>query len=192
MQRACNQEYLLMTEAEFLSRIQACLDKAGDDTLLAVVGWRRQFMRPKGLELSAATLDRLSTERPITVRERDGHSTLANTRALQMAKIDGKTADPPGGSISRDKDGYATGILEDGAQGLIGKDDGPKGSKDPAAGAANGFHLQVAGVAGRHGDDEARSLVHDGARVAFLILAALVTLAREPEHPINGKGYPID
>ncbi|MCY1646620.1 amidohydrolase [Caulobacter sp. SL161] len=122
-QRACNLDYLPLTEAEFLERIQACLDKAkaGDDDILVVGGWYRQFMRPKGVNPTAATLDRLRTKRPVVVRNRDGHSILLNSRALALAEIDDKTPNPPGGKIVRDGAGRATGILEDGAGDLIGR-----------------------------------------------------------------------
>ncbi len=122
-QRACNLDYLPLTEAEFLGRIQTCLDnaKAGDDDILVVGGWYRQFMRPKGVNPTAATLDNLRTKRPVIVRNRDGHSILLNSRALALAGIDDKTPNPPGGKIVRDGGGRATGILEDGAGDLIGR-----------------------------------------------------------------------
>ena len=65
-------------------------------------------------------LDSLDTARPIIVNSLDGHIALVNSRALQLAGITDSTPDPPDGEIDRDKNGHATGILYDGAIGLVG------------------------------------------------------------------------
>lgn len=124
MLRSCNLEYQPLTEAEFLGRIQTCLDQdqnAGPDGFLRVVGWYRQYMLPQGTDATRDTLDKLRTRRPIIVVNRDGHSQLVNSRALGMAGIDDRTPNPPGGSITRDSKGRATGILEDGAAALVAR-----------------------------------------------------------------------
>ena len=64
-------------------------------------------------------LDGLDTARPILVRSLDGHIALANTRAIDMAGITDDTPDPPDGEIDRDENGHATGLLYDGAIGLV-------------------------------------------------------------------------
>ena len=60
-------------------------------------------------------LDALKTSRPIIVRSSFGHTVLANSRALALAKITKDTSDPLGGKIWRDADGNPTGLLEDAA-----------------------------------------------------------------------------
>lgn len=120
--RSCNLEYRSLTEAEFLSRIQACLDSSPDapaDEFLQVDGWYRQYMRPKGIDPSRDTLDKLNTRRPIMVANRDRHSYLVNSRALEFAGVTDSTPNPAGGSIARDSNGRATGILEDAAADLV-------------------------------------------------------------------------
>jgi predicted amidohydrolase YtcJ len=72
-------------------------------------------MRPAGVKTSRATLDVLKTTRPIIVRSSFGHTVLANTRALGLAKITASTPDPIGGKIWRDAAGEPTGVLEDAA-----------------------------------------------------------------------------
>lgn len=122
MIRACNLNYQPLTEAQFLAGIQTCLDadgNAGPDDILQVRGWYRQFMRPKGFDASRETLDKLKTNRPVLVVNRDGHSSLANSRALDLAGITDQTPNPPGGTIIRDANGRATGILEDAAAHLV-------------------------------------------------------------------------
>ncbi|TFW17068.1 amidohydrolase [Duganella callida] len=117
----CSLNYEKLTVAEFQSRIQACLDndkKSGPDRWMIVVNWFQQGMQPDGVEMTAATLDALKTERPIIVRSSFGHSALLNSRGIQTAKIERATPDPAGGKITRDDKGNATGLLEDAAQDL--------------------------------------------------------------------------
>ena len=117
----CNLQYASLTVAQFQARIQKCLDDdknadAGD--FLLVVNWYRQAMQPPGTDATKATLDALSTQRPILVSSSDGHSSLLNSQALQVAGITAATPDPPTGRIDRDASGEPTGILEDSAQRL--------------------------------------------------------------------------
>jgi predicted amidohydrolase YtcJ len=121
--RTCSLEYLPLTREQFLQRIQRCLDESdgGPDDFLLVTGWYRQFMQPPGADADAALLDQLKTTRPIIVANRDGHQQLVNSRALQIAGITDETPNPPGGSIDRDANGKATGILQDAAAQLVRK-----------------------------------------------------------------------
>jgi len=117
----CSLNYDKLTVAEFQSRIQGCLDrdsKAAPERWMVVVNWFQQGMLPDGVATSAATLDALNTARPIIVRSSFGHSALLNSRGMALAGITRDTADPPGGKITRDAAGQATGLLEDAAQDL--------------------------------------------------------------------------
>lgn len=110
--------YESLTVAEVQQRVQACLDKTKSqehDGWLEVVSWFQESMRPAGVKTSRATLDVLKTSRPIIVRSSFGHTVLANSRALALAKITKATPDPLGGKIWRDADGNPTGLLEDSA-----------------------------------------------------------------------------
>ena len=114
----CSLNYAPLTVAELQQRIQACLDRAAaerPEAWLEVVSWFQESMRPAGVKTSRATLDALKTTRPIIVRSSFGHTVLANTRALELAKITASTPDPVGGKIWRDPGGQPTGLLEDGA-----------------------------------------------------------------------------
>ncbi|MFA9215968.1 MAG: amidohydrolase [Sphingomonadaceae bacterium] len=118
----CNLNYEALTVPQFQARIQACADQDKDPKQwLFVVNWFQQSMLPAGVETSRATLDALRTERPVAVRNSFGHSTLASTKALQLAGITRELADPVAGKIVRDASGDATGILEDAAMELIEK-----------------------------------------------------------------------
>ncbi len=116
----CNLEYAALTTQQFQARIQKCLDDddAGATEFLRVVNWYRQAMVPAGTDATKADLDALKTERPIIVSSSDGHTTLVNSKALQVAGITATTPDPPSGRIDHGADGEPTGILEDAAGGL--------------------------------------------------------------------------
>jgi predicted amidohydrolase YtcJ len=114
----CSLNYESLTIAELQQRVQACLDhdtSKDPDAWLEVVSWFQESMRPAGVKTSRATLDALKTNRPILLRSSFGHTVLANTRALELAKITANTPDPIGGKIWRDASGEPSGLLEDAA-----------------------------------------------------------------------------
>ena len=114
----CSLNYESLTISELQQGVQVCLDRDGSrgaDDWLEIVGWFQENMRPAGVKTSRATLDALKTSRPIIVRSSFGHTVLANTRALKLAKITAATPDPLGGKIWRDEAGEPTGLLEDSA-----------------------------------------------------------------------------
>jgi predicted amidohydrolase YtcJ len=67
---------------------------------------------------TAADLDRVTGDRPVLMRSRDGHSRWLNTAALRAAKIRKDTAAPEGGAIFRDANGSPTGVLQERANEL--------------------------------------------------------------------------
>ena len=66
-------------------------------------------------------IDSLTPDTPVFVTRLDGHMSLANSRALDLAGVRRETPDPPGGAIVRDARGRPTGILKDAAQALVGR-----------------------------------------------------------------------
>jgi predicted amidohydrolase YtcJ len=114
----CNLNYESLTLEEFERRVQACLGQTRSkepDGWLEVVNWFQESMRPAGVKASRAALDVLNSKRPIIVRSSFGHTVLANSRALALAKITAATPDPLGGKIWHDAAGEPTGLLEDAA-----------------------------------------------------------------------------
>jgi predicted amidohydrolase YtcJ len=114
----CNLNYESLTVDELRHRVQACLDATAakePDEWLEVVNWFQETMRPAGVQTSRATLDALHTRRPIIVLSSQGHTGLANTRALALARITASTVDPVGGKLWRDAAGEPTGLLEEAA-----------------------------------------------------------------------------
>ena len=64
-------------------------------------------------------LDAVFPDRPVVIRDRDGHQALANSRALALAGVTRDTVDPADGRIEREPDGSPTGLLKEGAAGLV-------------------------------------------------------------------------
>lgn len=64
-------------------------------------------------------LDRLVPDRPVYLRNRDGHGAWVNTAALAAAGIGAATGDPASGRIERRPDGSPQGTLQEGAMGLM-------------------------------------------------------------------------
>jgi predicted amidohydrolase YtcJ len=118
----CSLNYESLTVAEMQQRVQSCLDQTRQqepDGWLEVVSWFQESMRPAGVKTSRAVLDALKTSRPIIVRSSFGHTMLANSRALALAKVTRDTPDPLGGKIWREADGAPNGVLEDAAHAVF-------------------------------------------------------------------------
>jgi len=136
--RKCSLDYLPLTIPQMQAKIQACLDagKAQEPNgWLEVVNWFQEAMLPAGVTTSRQTLDALLTRRPILVSSSFGHTSLVNSRAMEIAGLTGQTADPLGGKITRDAAGNPTGLLDDAAQDLVA-DKLPKPTPDDDVQAA--------------------------------------------------------
>lgn len=104
--------------AEALRRLRAHLKK-----LPRGKGW----VRGRGLDVNSwktgwphrHDLDRIVSDRPVAIFAHDEHSLWANSRALEIGRVDRHTPDPPGGRIARDSDGDPTGILFETAYRLV-------------------------------------------------------------------------
>jgi len=71
--------------------------------------------------LTAADLDKVSTEHPVMVRHRGGHTTFYNHKALAMAGITDATSNPPGGTFDKGPDGTLSGRVTDRANAVFAK-----------------------------------------------------------------------
>jgi len=67
-----------------------------------------------------ASLDAVSPNNPVLLTHASGHAAFANGKALELAGVTGKTPNPPGGEILKDKSGNPTGLLRERASGLVG------------------------------------------------------------------------
>ncbi|MEV0316405.1 amidohydrolase [Nonomuraea fuscirosea] len=64
-------------------------------------------------------LDPVSGDHPVILRDFSGHMLAVNSKVLQLAGITRNTVPPPGGVIEKDDAGEPTGVLREGAQGLV-------------------------------------------------------------------------
>src|SRR5450631_2856104 len=64
-------------------------------------------------------IDVMTNGHPAIFVRVDGHIAIANTAALKAAGVTAQTAAPEGGKIDHDSQGEPTGILREGAQGLV-------------------------------------------------------------------------
>ena len=69
--------------------------------------------------LTRRDLDLVSTEHPVCVHHRGGHTSFYNTKALEMAGITKVTPDVPGGTYDKDANGELNGRVTDRARGVI-------------------------------------------------------------------------
>ena len=69
--------------------------------------------------LTARDLDGVSPDNPVVLTQTTGHYVVANSVALKLAGVTKETKDPPNGTIDRNADGTPTGLLREGAAGLV-------------------------------------------------------------------------
>ena len=92
-----------------------------------------------GRHPTRADLDRASTNHPIIVSHSSGHQSVCNSLALALAKVTRDTPDPPGGKFVRDKEGEATGLLQERAAAIV-RAAGPARVDAPAEETLAGYH----------------------------------------------------
>jgi len=81
-------------------------------------GWDEGKLAERRL-ITARDLDAVVPDRPVWLSQTMGHYGVANSAALRLAKIGPDTPDPAGGTIDRDAEGNATGVLKETAQELV-------------------------------------------------------------------------
>jgi predicted amidohydrolase YtcJ len=126
-------------------------------------------------------LDRLVPDRPAYLRSLDGHSAWVNSRALKLAGITAKTPDPDGGRIERDpKTGEPSGVLHEGASGLVGKLVPDSTAEDYAQGLKAGLEMArrfgITSIIEASAGDEELKAFSDLDRAGGLTLRVLASL----------------
>jgi predicted amidohydrolase YtcJ len=72
-------------------------------------------------QLNVHDLDQVSTEHPVVVHHRGGHTSFYNSKALELANINKDTPNPPGGTYDRDATGELNGRVTDRARSVFEK-----------------------------------------------------------------------
>jgi len=106
--------------AEIQKRVKTYADAHPEEKWILGMGWTYPTFGPSALP-DKKFLDQVVPDRPVFLRAFDGHSSWANSKALEMAGITRDTPDPPNGRIMRDAKGEATGALQESANDLIAR-----------------------------------------------------------------------
>src|SRR4029079_18379419 len=92
------------TNLRTVREIQAAIKKKADDTPPGFWGPGFQFDDTKlDRPLTRKDLDEATTEHPVSVAHRGGHTNFYNTKAFELAGITKDTPDPEDGRFFRDK-----------------------------------------------------------------------------------------
>ena len=125
-----SKQILDLTEAESFADIVAQVAVAADGADEGVWIFGRGWHQDKWVEQEAETVDgvplnrslnRVSPDNPVLLGHASGHAAFANDAALAAAGIEEATPDPAGGTILRDENGRATGLLRETAQRLVSR-----------------------------------------------------------------------
>ena len=107
------------TVEDIQQRISAWAGANPESPWIVGRGWDDETF-PGGLP-TRQQLDALVSDRPAYLMSSDGRMAWVNSAALKLAKINRRTANPPGGVIVKDSNGEPTGVLEETAIALVGK-----------------------------------------------------------------------
>src|SRR6266404_4035576 len=109
------------TREDFLAKVKARVAQTGHGKWITGRGWIETFWKPPMFP-TRNDLDVIAPDHPVFLTRADGHATVVNSAALEIAKIDKNTPNPFGGEILKDKKtGEPTGMLLDNAQDLVEK-----------------------------------------------------------------------
>nr|WP_287587396.1 amidohydrolase [Candidatus Borrarchaeum sp.] len=113
---------LSMTKSisEVMEKVKTKVNELPDGTWLKGHGWDESNWTEKRYP-TKKDMDPVSPNHPVVLTPYYWHMVTVNSRALELAKINKQTPDPPGGKIERDLTGEASGVLKEEAMKLIDK-----------------------------------------------------------------------
>ncbi len=120
--------------ADVIAKVKAWAERLPPGQWVRGTGWDEGKLAERRY-ITAADLDKAAPDHPVYLTHTTGHYGVANSLALKLSGVTKDTADPPGGTIDRDKDGNPTGVMKERATGLIRASGGSRGG---AAGAGQG------------------------------------------------------
>lgn len=103
---------------ELARRIAEFAKRAGKGVWILGGEWDEQLWKPYALP-TRQMIDAVTPDNPVFVTRLDGHMSLANSVALELAGVTRDTPDPAGGTIVRDSSGEPTGLLKDAATNAV-------------------------------------------------------------------------
>jgi predicted amidohydrolase YtcJ len=90
----------LANVAAYLEKIRSCVKANPDASWIHGAGWSFRVFQQE-MTPTKFLLDDISTTKPITMASYDGHTLWANSKALQVAGVDERTADVVSGEVVR-------------------------------------------------------------------------------------------
>ncbi|MDX1963405.1 MAG: amidohydrolase [Pirellulales bacterium] len=112
---------------ELIAALKAKADRTPAGEWVTGTNYQETFL---GRHPTRHDLDQASTRHPILITHSSGHRSVANSHALELAKVTRDTKSPMGGEIDKDATGEPTGILKESATGLVRRA-GPKSTQQP-------------------------------------------------------------
>ena len=112
------------TWQDILNKVSAAVDKAQPGEWIFGRGWHQEKWQSvpddsvEGVP-THKSLTVISSNNPVYLTHASGHAAFANAAALAAAGIGTATKDPKGGTIIRDGQGFATGLLRENAQDYV-------------------------------------------------------------------------
>jgi predicted amidohydrolase YtcJ len=103
-----------------------------------------------GRQLTIQDLDQVSKDHPVAVHHRGGHTSYYNSKAFEMADVNVRTPNPPGGTFDKDSSGALNGRVTDNAMGVfyrVGKRQALTIANGGLDSPADSLEREVAGVA---------------------------------------------
>lgn len=105
------------SKQDFIRIVKEFCVQHPDDRWIQGGDWDHEAMG--GMLPEKEWIDSVSGDHPIFVSRYDGHMAFANSKALQLAKLDNNMAAPEGGEIVRNAKKEMTGVFKDEAMSLI-------------------------------------------------------------------------
>ena len=109
-----------------VNRVKMVAEKANEGEWILGRGWHQDKweVTPEIMVQGFPVNDLLSEaapDNPVYLRHASGHAAIANAKAMELAGVTAATANPDGGEIIKDATGKPTGLMNETAQGLIGR-----------------------------------------------------------------------
>jgi predicted amidohydrolase YtcJ len=108
-------EVEFVTIASIVDKLRAKAQKTAPDTWVDGYFFDDTKVKDKR-QLNVHDLDQVSTDLPVVVHHRGGHTSYYNSKAFQMAGVTKNTPNPPGGTFDRDANGDLNGRVTDRAR----------------------------------------------------------------------------
>ncbi len=99
------------TPEEIQSTVAACVEASGDRQWVVGGQWDSNFFVTHPLESPRGLLDEVSADKAVFLLADSGHDAWLNSKGLELAGVTDDSLNPEGGTIGRDAQGKANGLL---------------------------------------------------------------------------------